>query len=52
MGSILDLVGDRVHGCDRSSSLLGVTRIGCGEGIVPSWLVVEVLAKSGDTPES
>lgn len=51
-GSILDFVGDRVHGCDRSSSLLtrfGVTRIGLGAIIGLSWLVaVEgVLDNSG-----
>lgn len=50
-GSILDLVGDRVHGWDRSSSWLtksGVMRIGCGAEMTLSWLsAVEVLPKGG-----
>jgi hypothetical protein len=51
IGSILDFVGDRVHGWDKSSSRLtrfGVVRIGLGATIALSWLlVVEVLGKSG-----
>lgn len=40
-GSILDFVGERVHGWDRSSrpvTKLGVTRIGFGATIAVSWL--------------
>ena len=51
MGSIFDLVGDRVHGWDRSSSFVTrfeVTRIGLGAIITLSWVMVgEVLDKSG-----
>ena len=50
MGSILDLVGDRVHGWDRSSrwvTMFGVTRIGLGVTISLSWLLVDVLNKGG-----
>ena len=50
-GSILDFVGDRVHGWDRSSSFVTrfeVTRIGLGAIITLSWVMVgEVLDKSG-----
>lgn len=50
-GSILDFVGDRVHGWDRSSSPVtrfGLTRIGLGATIVLSWLLVkDVLDKGG-----
>lgn len=50
-GSILDFVGDRVHGWDRSSSFItrfGLVRIGLGAAITLSWLlVVGVLGKSG-----
>lgn len=45
-GSILDFVGDRVHGWDKSSSpvtRLGVTRIGFGAMIVVSWLPTTVV---------
>lgn len=40
-GSILDFLGDRVHGWDKSSipvTMSGVTRIGFGATIAPSWL--------------
>lgn len=40
-GSIVAFVGDRVHGWDKSSSLVtrfGVTRIGLGATIIFSWL--------------
>lgn len=50
-GSLLDFVGDRVHGWERSSSRatgFGVVRIGFGAAITLSWqLVVVVLGKSG-----
>lgn len=45
-GSILDLVGDRVHGWDTSSSpvtRLGVRRIGFGATIAVSWLPITVV---------
>lgn len=45
-GSILDFVGDRVHGWDKSSSpvtMLGVTRIGFGATIADSWLPATVV---------
>jgi hypothetical protein len=51
IGSILDFVGDRVHGWDKSSSRLtrfGEVRIGLGATMTLSWLlVIEVLANSG-----
>lgn len=42
-GSIWDLVGDRVQGCDKSSrrvTIFGVVRIGFGATICFSWLVI------------
>lgn len=45
-GSVLDFVGDRVHGWDKSSSpvtRLGLTRIGFGAMIAVSWLPVTVV---------
>lgn len=50
-GSILDFVGERVHGWDRSSSrvtISGVTRIGFGATIVFSWFpALDKLDKGG-----
>ena len=45
-GSILDFVGDRVHGWGKSSGPVttsGVTRIGFGAMIVVSWLPASVV---------
>jgi hypothetical protein len=45
-GSVFDLVGDRVHGWDKSSSpvtTLAVTRIGFGATITVSWLPATVV---------
>lgn len=60
-GSILDFVGDRVQGWDKSSSWVtrfGVVRIGFGATITFSWLLdTDVVETSGGvlrrgTPES